>query len=263
MKIILEKMQVKWQKPVQYSLQSVDGQNLILNDWIGKNIQLKFDSQIFCIHCNQPTKKSFGQGYCYKHFISLAQCDMCIMKPETCHFDKGTCREPQWGQEHCMIPHIVYISDTSSVKIGITREYNMRTRWVDQGATQAMAVFRVPNRKLAGLVEVRAKEFLADKTNWRKMLSGNQNSCNLNFEKQSLLDTLKIADLSHEVLHSEIEEIDYPVQNYPQKIQSLSFDKTNIVSGKLLGVKAQYLILDTGVLNIRKHSGYQVELSLI
>ncbi len=264
MKIILDKMKVQWQadQEVQYFFETKDSE-ILLNQYLGSSIELKYSSNIFCTHCGVPTKKSFGQGYCYKHFITLAQCDMCIVKPETCHFDKGTCREPDWGQQHCMIPHIVYMSDTSAPKVGITREYNMRTRWVDQGASQAIALFRVSNRKNAGLLEVKIKSFMADKTNWRKMLSSNDVSCNLLFEKQNLLDQLDLGEINHEVLDSAVEHIKYPVQKFPQKIQSHSFDKTNIVSGKLMGIKGQYLILDTGVLNIRKHTGYEVEFKVL
>ena len=56
-------------------------------------------------------------------------------------------------------------------------------------------------------------------------------------------------------------EIKYPVVQYPEKIISLNFDKTPIVEGTLLGIKGQYLILDVGVINIRRSTGYNIELS--
>ena len=56
-------------------------------------------------------------------------------------------------------------------------------------------------------------------------------------------------------------EIMYPVATYPEKVKAHNFDKTASVSGKLQGIKGQYLILDTGVLNVRKFAGYELELN--
>ena len=61
----------------------------------------------------------------------------------------------------------------------------------------------------------------------------------------------------------EIVEIKYPVDKYPEKVKSLSFDKLNNIGGKLSGIKGQYLIFSDGsVLNIRKHNGYLVNLEI-
>ena len=110
---------------------------LPLNDVIGKRLTLTYHDKITCSHCGRKTKKSYSQGYCYPCMQKLAQCDMCIMKPETCHYDQGTCREPEWGEQNCMIKHYVYLSNTSGLKVGITRHSQVPTRWIDQGATQA------------------------------------------------------------------------------------------------------------------------------
>ena len=56
-------------------------------------------------------------------------------------------------------------------------------------------------------------------------------------------------------------DIKYPVVEYPSKISSLNFDKTPKISGVLNGIKGQYLILDSGVLNIRKFSSYNIDLT--
>ncbi|MNO08412.1 hypothetical protein D3C81_2310390 [compost metagenome] len=50
----------------------------------------------------------------------------------------------------------------------------------------------------------------------------------------------------------------YPVQAYPKKIVSFNLDKDPVVEGTLLGIKGQYLIFDTGVINIRKYTAYQL-----
>jgi hypothetical protein len=51
------------------------------------------------------------------------------------------------------------------------------------------------------------------------------------------------------------------VIKYPTKVVSLNFDKTPVISGVLEGIKGQYLLLDVGVLNIRKFSSYNLTLS--
>lgn len=57
----------------------------------------------------------------------------------------------------------------------------------------------------------------------------------------------------------EIVYLNYPVLSFPTKVKSLSFDKVSTISGKLLGIKGQYLLLDGDrVLNLRKHNGYGV-----
>merc|ERR1712093_328315 len=106
---------------------------LDINPLIGQKVSLTFTGEIQCVHCARKTKKSFNQGYCYPCLISLAQCDSCIIKPEKCHYHEGTCREPQWGEEHCFSEHFVYLANTGTVKVGITRQVTegVSTRWMD------------------------------------------------------------------------------------------------------------------------------------
>ena len=58
----------------------------------------------------------------------------------------------------------------------------------------------------------------------------------------------------------ELHEFHYPVTEYPEKVKSVNLDKIPEVEGILLGIKAQYWILDCGVINIRKYTGYEVKL---
>lgn len=257
----LYKMKTEDASTIKYFI-AAEEQDYCVNDWLGSKLEMRFTGKITCVYCDSPTKKSFAQGYCYKHFISLAQCDMCVVKPELCHFAAGTCREPEWGEANCMIDHFVYLADTSSIKVGITREYNLPYRWFDQGATRAMALLKVPDRLTAGLVETRFKEFIGDKTNWRNMLKGLQSDKDLYEVRENLLQKVDLSEFAYEVLDPEMEEIKYPVNAFPEKIKSFNFDKTPVVSGVLNGIKGQYLILDTGVINLRKFSGYEVEFKL-
>jgi hypothetical protein len=251
---------------VQYQL-PLDDQLIPLNSYIGKNIKLSYLGEIHCLECGRLTKKNYNQGFCYPCFISLAKCDMCIMKPETCHYHAGTCRQPEWGEEFCLQDHYVYLANSSGIKVGITRGTQIPTRWIDQGASEALPIFKVSSRLLSGKVEVALKSHVADRTDWRKMLKADAEHVDLAAKRDELLQLAekKLKAITQEFGESEItlldEEqisIDFPIPNYPDKIKSLSFDKTAEIEGVLLGIKGQYLILNTGVLNIRKFGGYKV-----
>ncbi len=251
---------------VSYQL-PIGEQRLPLNELIGQQLTLTFTGDVNCCNCDRKTKKSYSQGFCYPCMQKLAQCDLCIMKPETCHFDKGTCRQPSWGESNCMIPHYVYLANTSGLKVGITRHTQIPTRWIDQGATQALPIFKVNTRLQSGLVEIALAEFIADKTNWRAMLKGNAEPIDL-LEKAKQLKPLikdKLANiaLNHgeqaiQELTKEVVNLTFPVEVFPSKISSFNFDKTPEVSGVLMGIKGQYLLFDSGVINIRKFGSYQV-----
>ena len=251
---------------VEYSLPIGDSE-LALNQFIGKTLKLEFTGEINCLHCGKKTSKSFSQGFCFPCMRKLAQCDMCIMKPETCHFHQGTCREPDWGEANCFVPHYVYLSNTSGLKVGITRHTQIPTRWVDQGATQATIIYKVNTRQQSGFVEMAFKDLIADKTNWRTMLKENQPDRDLHLEASELKS--KLADSMDKVIESfplkdieeqtsEVVKINYPVLKFPTKIKSHNFDKTPIVEGTLMGIKGQYLLFDTGVINMRKFTSYKL-----
>ena len=246
-----------------------NNESLLLNDWIGKQISINFSGDIFCQECQVKIRKSYSQGYCYVHSQALARCDLCILKPELCHYHKGTCREPQWGLDHCMQPHIVYLSNTTGLKVGITRLQNMPSRWIDQGACQALPLFEVDSRLHSGLVEITFAKFIADKTNWRALIKSDADLIDLTQRAKELIDETR-SDLEHlkktsgfSVKHLDINNVKhfkYPVESYPEKAKSLSLDKMPNIEGQLLGIKGQYLLLDTGAFNVRKHTGYQVSL---
>ncbi|MEM7469130.1 MAG: DUF2797 domain-containing protein [Pseudomonadota bacterium] len=262
----LRKMTTELVDVVQYAL-PVGEQSLPLNALIGEQLSLIFEGTIYCQNCGRKTKKSFSQGYCYPCMNKLAACDMCILKPEKCHFDQGTCREPDWAETHCMVPHVVYLANTSGLKVGITRETQIPTRWMDQGATEALPIYRVLTRYISGLIEVEIAKSMADKTNWRAMLKGDGEPLPLKTRAKDLAP--EVAEILKQIrdergqdaiepLDRDIVKIQYPVNEFPQKISSLNFDKMPEVTGKLVGIKGQYLIFDTGVINIRKFTGYDV-----
>lgn len=267
---LMRKMHSRLQAPVDYGLPLADTVTP-MNALLGKTVRLRYTGKIQCVHCGRNTNKSFNSGYCYPCFQSLAQCDSCIIHPEKCHYDQGTCREPAWGEEFCMQDHIIYLANSSGIKVGITRATQVPTRWVDQGAVQALPIVRVRTRLQSGALEVMFKQHVADKTNWRDMLREGDQVVDMQAEKARLLD------LCHDDLQEMIQRygfhaisvlngidpinISYPTQGFPDKIVSYNFDKDPLVEGTLLGIRGQYLMFDGGVINIRRYAGYHVELS--
>lgn len=240
-----------------------------LNHLLEKTISMKFTGAIHCVACNRSIKKSFNQGYCYPCFQNLAECDMCIVKPELCHYDEGTCRDKDFANKYCNIPHSIYLSLTSSVKVGITRANNEIHRWIDQGAVKAQRLILVKRRKYAGLIEAELAKTMQDKTDWRKMLKNEYTDADLFSlsleilpQVKDLIQNLELNDA--EILNSPAAAVDisYPVKEYPKKLNSFNLDKKAELEGILLGIKGQYLIFDTGVINIRKFAGYQVSLNI-
>ena len=192
------------------------------------------------------------------------------MSPEKCHYAAGTCRDPSWGEQFCMQPHVVYLANSSALKVGITRVNQMPTRWLDQGASQAVPIMQVATRKLSGEVETVLKSFVADKTNWRALLKGQAAEIDLLAERDRLLqeaaDPLQallanVADSDYSWLEHMPTRISYPVNQYPEKIVSHNLDKEPVLEDQLLGIKGQYLIFSKRVINIRKYTSYLVQLS--
>ncbi|MBF7684963.1 DUF2797 domain-containing protein [Acinetobacter sp. B10A] len=260
------------QANVQYSFvlnQSVIDTPLSL----GQHIDIVWTGNIYCISCGKKTPKSYAQGHCFKCFKTQAECDMCIMKPETCHFHLGTCRDESFAHRVCFQPHIVYLANSSALKVGITRLHQMPTRWLDQGARQALPIMKVGSRRLSGYLETMFGEQVADKTDWRKLLKADAEPIDLlairdelciEFEEQieAISDEFALnMEFDEHVEYMEqqpVREFIYPINQYPSKIKSHNLDKTPHIFGVLQGIKGQYLIMDTGVINIRKYTGYEL-----
>jgi hypothetical protein len=257
-------MRTALEQPVRYSL-PVGTELLPVNERIGQTVRLRFEGQIRCVHCARVIPRSFQQGYCYPCFTSLARCDSCIIHPERCHYLAGTCREPAWGEAHCLVPHSIYLANSSGLKVGITRGLDPTTRWIDQGAAEALVIRRVPDRLRAGHVEVALKRFVSDRTNWRAMLKGPPEALDLFAERDRLLSQHRETEPDSELAGEPADDaatlaIEYPVLEYPQKVVSHNLDREPQLEGTLLGVKGQYLIFDSAVINVRKYGGYCVSI---
>ena len=256
------KMRTEGISPVQYFLPVGDAE-IHLNQLLGKQVSLQFTGQINCISCGKQTKTSFGQGFCYNCLQTAPEASESVIRPELSKAHLGIARDMEWAEKHDLIDHFVYLALSSEVKVGVTRHHQIPTRWIDQGASAAIKLACAPNRHIAGIIEVFLKRFYTDKTDWREMLKNEINStADLLDEKGKALKLLSSELRKYAEPDNTITNIEYPVIQFPQKINSLSFDKQATITGKLSGIKGQYLIFaDSSVLNIRKHNGYWIQIN--
>jgi hypothetical protein len=249
---------------VQYELVLYDvlepSESIRLNDFIGETISLRFEHQIHCVVTGKKIKKAYGEGMSYDAFMQSPLGCPSITHPElsTIHTGKAL-RDEAWERANHLQPHVVYLSKTSGVKVGVTRKSQIPTRWIDQGATEAIVLAETPYRQLAGLIEVSLKPILADKTNWQQMLKNLSCSDSLVDKKSEVLTQLKDEFLSYVTTDVNPMIIHYPVIQYPEKVKSLKLDAVPIIEKKLMGIKGQYLMFsDDSVINIRSHAGYRI-----
>ena len=259
----LKKMQATLEDEVRYHLPI--GEELIdMNQYINKEISLIYHHKIECLKCGRETVKSFNQGFCYPCFKAAPEAADWIIHPEKSQAHLGIeDRDLAYEESVQLKPHVVYLSLTSGMKVGVTRNTQVPTRWIDQGAVKAIKLAETPNRYLAGMIEVSLKNHMADKTNWRKMLMNLYPDVDLIEKKNST--KLLLDEAYHQYISKtdEIIAINFPVTEYPIKIKSIGFDKVPEYNGILKGIKGQYLLFENGiVLNIRKHGGYIVSLKV-
>ena len=253
------KMKTELKSPVEYHL-PMDTQFLGMNQWIGKHIQFRFIGEIYCLDCGVRTKKSFNQGFCYPCFQNSPMSAECIIKPELCRAHLGEGRDMGWEREHHLKDHYVYLAVSSGIKVGITRDTQVPTRWIDQGASYAVPIAKTPNRYLCGMIEVSLKEYLSDRTAWQRMLKNDIAHVDLTAKRTEIIKLVPDEYQEYLLTEEEILNIEYPVNEYPSKVKSLSFDKTPVIEGRLMGIKGQYLLFEDGqVLNMRKHQAYVLE----
>ncbi|MBJ40411.1 MAG: hypothetical protein CMD83_18475 [Gammaproteobacteria bacterium] len=256
---------------VRYAF-TTDMGKVALNDVLGHRIRIEFSGRIRCQHCGTLTPKSYAQGYCYPCFKRLAETDLCVVSPDRCHYADGTCRDPAWGERFCMDEHVVYLANSSGIKVGITKPANLPTRWIDQGAVQGLPVARVATRQQAGLLEVACARHFTDKTQWQRMLMADDPLVDMAQFRETLardtrtdLQALQerfgltaiqpLSDAGTTVLR-------YPVLGYPSRVVAINPQKRPLLEGQLIGIKGQYLMLDSGVINLRRYIGYEVAFSV-
>jgi len=239
-------------------------ENILLNELVGKQVSLRFTGSINCIETGKSINKTYGEGLSYDAFLTSNSATESIIRPELSLAHLGEAlRDWEWERDHDIQPHYVYLSKTSEAKVGVTRGKNLFSRWIDQGAVEGLILAETPYRQAAGLIEVACKEFLSDKTNWRNMLT-NQFTFDKSLAEVKAETISKIPyDLRHFAFpNAEVQKIEFPVIDYPKKVNSFKLDTKAYLESKLIGIKGQYFIFDGGeVINIRSHAGYEITFS--
>jgi hypothetical protein len=256
---VLTKMQTEFLDPIQYYL-VFENDFIHMNQLLNKTIAMKLVGHQ-CLSCGLD-RPIYRQGFCKTCFFDKPFAGDWIMRPElsTAHLDQED-RDLEYEKKVQLQQHIVYLANSSNVKVGVTRKTQVPTRWIDQGAHEAVAIVEVPNRYLAGITEVALKAYVADKTNWRKMLKNDIEDENLLEWRQRLKQYIPDEALDYFIDNNSETHIHFPVAQYPEKPTSLNIKKQIEYSGKLVGIKGQYLIFeDNTVFNIRSNEGLVVEL---
>jgi len=261
-KATLKKMLTEYGSPIQYYLET-HTDYLNVNQLLDKNIRIEFD-KYECLSCKKD-KKIFRQGHCYDCFMSSANVGDWIMKPELskAHLNIED-RNLDYEKSVQLQPHIVYLATSSNLKVGVTRKSQVPTRWIDQGASKAIAMLQTPNRYLAGIAEVALKDYVSDKTSWQKMLKNEVVDFDLLEEMHRLKEFLpKETQEFFLSQNKDVYQMQYPVLQYPKKIKSLNLQKTPFIQGKLKGIKGQYLLFEDGsVFNVRNNEGNVVDIKI-
>ncbi|MEG3657377.1 DUF2797 domain-containing protein [Arenibacter palladensis] len=258
---VLRKMQTELADPIQYYL-IFDGDFLNLNQVLNKELTISF-IKYQCLNCGED-RPIFRQGFCRTCFYEIPTAGDWIMRPElsTAHLDKED-RDLEYEKKVQLQPHIVYLANSSNIKVGVTRKSQVPTRWIDQGAHEAIEIVEVPNRYLAGVTEVALKEHIGDKTNWRKMLTNDVDDEDLVAYRNKLKKYIPEEAAAYYIESNKETHLEFPVLQYPKKVKSLNLDKTPTYTGVLKGIKGQYLIFeDSTVFNVRGSEGYVVSLDV-
>lgn len=225
----------------------------------GMQILLIDTGQRVCQQCGKKTNRLMD-GSCYTCFTTSPWHSPCIIRPERCEAHLGKGRDPEWEAQHHLQPHVVYLAISGGVKVGVTRLTQVPQRWLDQGATQACVIAHLPHRHLAGRLECELKGMMSDRTSWQKMLKGLPHPTPL-IETYHAVWSFVSAEWHAYRTPFEPQFLHYPVQTHPNTIQSLKLERIgDRISGQLVGIKGQYLILDGGrVFNVRSHTGVVCE----
>jgi len=258
---VLTKMQTEFLDPIQYYL-VFENDFIHMNQLLNTTIQLKKTGEQ-CLSCGLE-RPIFRQGFCKTCFFEKPTAGDWIMRPElsTAHLGIED-RDLEYEKKVQLQPHIVYLANSSNVKVGVTRKTQVPTRWIDQGAHEAIEIVEVPNRYLAGITEVALKEHVSDKTNWRKMLQNDNNDENLKEWRDALTPFVPNEAKEFIIDFNEETHLHFPVNQYPEKPKSLNLNKQINFQGKLVGIKGQYLIFeDETVFNIRSNEGLVVEVTI-
>ena len=206
---VLRKMITEKEVPIRYFL-DLEDDFLMMNRFLGRNLKITYDGSQ-CLNCNQ-SKHIFRQGFCKQCFFDIPSAGDWVMRPELSKAHLGLeDRDLEYEKKVQLQPHWVYLASSSHLKVGVTRKSQIPTRWIDQGAHQAVGILEVPNRYLAGVAEVLLKQQFSDKTNWRKMLQNEYEEVKWESVIKKAIDKLPIDFKPYVISDTKVTEINFPV----------------------------------------------------
>lgn len=258
----LAKMKTSLKDEVKYYLELGDD-ILFMNDLIGKPIRIEYTDEITCF-CGKRVHEVFRMNFCRDCFFTKPEAGDSILRPELSKAHLGIeDRDLKWEEEHQLEPHLVYLANSAGLKVGVTRGAQRPTRWMDQGAIEAVVLAETTNRYEAGMIEVALKEHMSDKTPWQRMVKGEDVEIDLLEEKAKATQWVPEEFSQFVSANDELTKIVYPVQEYPIKAKSVNLEKHRGVEDILVGIRGQYLLFKSGaVLNVRSHEGRHVHLDV-
>ena len=256
----LHKLDAVHASPIGYSLH-VGEEHLPLNKRIGAGLRVAFAGKQECRHCGEVTDRGFGGGYCYRCFKRLARCDLCIVSPARCHHHLGTCREPDWGEANCMVPHTVYLADSGGLKVGLTRHADGVPRWIEQGARAGVVIARAPTRRVAGELEAAIAEVVADKSDWRRQVLGHSVVESLADEARRIgrlvgEEAAKRLGATWEV--GDPVTFHYPIKRPLRRPVRLKLRRDSPIEGRLIGIVGSFVLFDYGAWNVAEDIGTHI-----
>lgn len=100
-----------------------------MNQMLGKKMSINF-LRYQCLNCGLE-KKIYRQGFCYDCFSAIPQAGDWVISPEKSKAHLGEeDRDLEYEKRAQLQPHIVYLANSSDVKVGVTRKNQVPTRWL-------------------------------------------------------------------------------------------------------------------------------------
>lgn len=258
----LAKMPAFSNQEVHYLLQA-DDDFIKMSYLLGRQISIEFLDQKICAACGNQFKELYRMGFCRDCFFNSPMAGESIVRPELSRAHEGIeDRDLAFEKSYQLQPHVVYLANSGGLKVGVTRQAQKINRWIDQGASAAIVLAETTNRFEAGMIEVRLKQHLSDKTVWQKMLKNEDPNMDLLAEKEQAIRHLDDEWKKFVTADDQVHTLKFPVLHYPVKVKGINLDKDPAITAKLQGIRGQYLIFEGGAaLNVRSHTGYRVKIA--
>jgi len=179
-------------------------------------------------------------------------CPKCSGPPDPCVMCRGECQKPE---KTCNMEHSVYLAVFSPglVKVGVSKTHRLETRLMEQGADVGLEIARFPDGELARRRERDLASAYPDRVTFESKVDGISQSVN----GETLQTIYRRYDAGR------IMRFNYFKEKPWMKPIVLMPHENMAVSGRVLGIKGQVLVLAKGstlyALNLNRLVGYEVE----